>query len=100
MAREFTTERETTINWSPGEAVVRIYTNVSHHIRAFRKDDAYSETHTYPANGDMLEAAQFEIERELFDPIRGRRRPRVMTDEARAVLSERMKKVAAKKGQS
>ena len=96
MAREFTTERETTINWSPGEAVVRIYTNVAHHIRAFRADDAYKETHTYPAEEGIFEAAQFEIDRDLFNPVRARKRPRVMSDEQRAVLAERMKKVSAR----
>lgn len=96
MAREFTTERETTIVWSPGEPMVRIYTNVAHHLRAFRADEAYKETHTYPEENGIFEAAQFEIDRELFNPVRARKRPRVMTDEQRQELSDRMKKVAAR----
>jgi hypothetical protein len=75
---EFVTERETTINYSPGEAVVRIWTNVAKHVRAFRKDLAYTETQAWPAEPSkgLLEAVSFEIRRDLYDPVRGRRRPR------------------------
>jgi hypothetical protein len=75
---EFVTERETTVTYSPGERVVRIYTNVAKHVRAFRKDPAYTETRTWPADSSngLPEAATFEIRRDLYDPARGRRRPR------------------------
>ena len=76
--REFVTERETTVTYSPGESVVRLWTNVAKHLRAFRKDDAYTETRTWPAEPEksLLEAASFEIRRDLYDPARGRRRLR------------------------
>jgi len=75
---EFITERETTVTYSPGEPVVRLYTNVAKHLRAFRNDAAYTETQTWPAEPSkaLLEAATFEIRRDLFEVSRGRKRPR------------------------
>ena len=75
---DFVTERETTISYSPGDPVVRIWTNVAKHVRAFRKDPAYTERRAWAADPskEQLEAVSFEIRRDLYDPVRGRRRPR------------------------
>lgn len=75
---EFVTERETTVIYSPGEPVVRLWTNVAKHLRAFRADRDYTETRTWPAEPEkgIFEAASFEIRRDLFEVARGRRRPR------------------------
>lgn len=75
---EYTTERETTVTYSPGDPVVRIWTNVTKHIRAFRKDAAHVESRSWPADPSkgLPEAVSFEIRRDLFEIARGRRRPR------------------------
>jgi hypothetical protein len=75
---EYATERETTVVYSPGDPVVRIWTNVAKHIRTFRNDPAYVETRTWPAEPSkaLPEAVSFEIRRDLFEVARGRKRPR------------------------
>lgn len=92
--KEYTTERETTIVWSPGDPVVHIYSSHAPHIAAFRKDDAYTEVQTWPAEPEknIFEAASFEIRRDLWIPTRGRKRPRVMSDEQRAEVAARFKR--------
>lgn len=73
---EFTTERETTVTYSPGDPVVRIWTSVAKHLRAFRNDAAYTEVRSWPADGVIPAAAEFTISRDLYEVARGRRRPR------------------------
>jgi len=73
---EYATERETTVTYSPGDPVVRIWTSVAKHLRAFRADSGYSETRSWPADGLTPEAAEFTIRRDLYEVARGRRRPR------------------------
>lgn len=69
-------EYETTVAYGWREPVVRVYTNIPSHLRRMRADDAFTEVVTHPAGKNIPEAATFTIPRALFDPMRGRRRPR------------------------
>ncbi len=78
-------EYETTVTYGWREPVVYVYSNIPSHVRRMRADDAFTEMRTFPATKGIPEGAQFTIPRSLFDPMRGRRRPRGPKAEVRPV---------------
>lgn len=85
-------EQETVIRWSPGDDLAHVWTNVPHHARHFDKDERYTLKSSSP------DGAFFTIPKTEYNPVKGAKNRRKMTDEQRKVASERMK--AIQKGRS
>lgn len=85
-------ERETTVNVTDGDELVRIWTAQRTHITKMRKDSAFTEVESGIFEG--TEFARFTIPAERWSPI-GVKRTRNMSAEARAAASERMAQTRA-----
>lgn len=79
-------EQETTVTYSRADGLVHIYSSIPSHVRRMRKDSAYTEVRSW---GD--DCGEFTIDHKLYDPMRGRRRPRAMTDEQKKASAERLR---------
>jgi hypothetical protein len=78
-------EQETTVTASKTDAVVYVWTSDPVHLRRLRKDARATEL----AGDD--EWGRFTIPADQFDPLKGfRRQGRVLTEQERAVATERL----------
>lgn len=87
-------EHETTVTFCAADDLVRIYSSYPPHVRQMREDDAYHEVR------GGARWAEFEIPQELFNPMRGRRRPRALSDEQRVAAADRMRELRAIRAKS
>ena len=83
-------ERETTVNASDGDGVVRIWTAQRKHITRMRRHDSFTETATGYHGG--TEWAEFTIPASDWNPASGAKRKRNLTDEQRQALADRLAK--------
>ena len=83
-------ERETTVNASDGDQVVRIWTAQRKHITRMRRHDSFTETATGYHGG--TEWAEFTIPASDWNPASGAKRKRNLTDEQRQALADRLAK--------
>ncbi len=89
-------ERETVVNASDGDPLVRIWTAQGTVITKLRKDPAFTELKT--GRHDGTEWAEFTIPAEKFNLAKCVTRTRNLTEAQRAELSERMRATQAKRG--
>jgi hypothetical protein len=83
-------EQETSVTAGRADDVVHVYSNVPKHLRRLRRDPRVTEL-----QGDA-EWGRFTIPADQFDPLRGfKRAPRVMTDEQRQAVADRLRKARA-----
>lgn len=83
-------ERETTVNASDGDGVVRIWTAQRKHITRMRRHGSFAETATGYHGG--TEWAEFTIPASDWNPASGAKRKRNLTDEQRQALADRLAK--------
>ena len=83
-------ERETIVNASDGDGVVRIWTAQRKHITRMRRNDSFAETATGYHGG--TEWAEFTIPASDWNPASGAKRKRNLTDEQRQALADRLAK--------
>lgn len=83
-------ERETVITTSDADRTVTIWTAQAKYIRALRKEKAAKELKSGVFEGS--EFALFEVSTAQWNPIRGFKRTRNMSDAARAAAAERLRK--------
>ena len=83
-------ERETTVNASDGDQLVRIWTAQRRHITRMRRNDSFTETATGYHGG--TEWAEFTIPSADWNPASGAKRKRNLTDEQRQALADRLAK--------
>lgn len=85
-------ERETTVTYSDGDSVVRVYTAVPKHIRRLERDSRATRVETWEADTGLgIEAATYEIAKTDFDPLSGfKRRSAPMSPERRQAAAERL----------
>jgi hypothetical protein len=86
-------ERETVITTSDADRVVSIWTAQAKFIRALRKEKAAREVRTGMFEGS--EFAVFEVNTAQWNPVRGFKRTRTMSPEAKAAAAERLRKARA-----
>lgn len=79
-------EQETTVTTTRTDDVVYIWTSHPVHLRKLRKDPRATER-----RGDV-EWAEFTVPKENYDPVRGLKTKRVMSDEQRRLAGERLRK--------
>ena len=84
-------ERETTINMSDGDELVRIWTAQRRVINRIRKDDRF--TITSEGVEDGTEWLTATIPADKYHPVTGAKRERNLTDEQRQELAERLARV-------
>lgn len=79
-------EQETTVTWCRANDVIYIYTSNVVHLRALRKRTDIEEV----MGGD--DWGDFRVSTEVYDPLKGFKRKRTLTDEQRAAAGERLRK--------
>lgn len=87
-------ERETTINASDGDDVVRIWTAQRTVITRLRRDKRFTETGS-GKDFDGSAWAEFTISADQWNPATGAKRSLNLTEEQRAVRAERMRLLRA-----
>lgn len=88
-------ERETTINMSDGDDLVRIWTAQRPVINRIRKDSRYTVVES--GNEDGTEWLSATIPSSNFNPLTGAKRRSHMTDEQKRAAAERLAKARANK---
>ena len=89
-------ERETVINTTDADDVVRIWSAIRTHITAMRKSPSFTEIRCGRVDG--TEWAQFEIlPRDAWNPVRGVKHSRKQSSDAKRAASERLAAARAAK---
>lgn len=84
-------ERETIVNATDGDEVVRVWTAQRKHITKLRRNDAFTETASGYHGG--TEWAEFAIPATDWNPASGAKRKRApLTEEQRQALADRLAK--------
>ena len=82
-------ERETVVNTTDDDELVRIWTAQRRHITRLRKNPAFTEVAS--GHHESTEWAEFTIPARSWNPASGaKRRSRQMSDEQRIAASERL----------
>lgn len=87
-------ERETVVNATDGDDIVRIWTAQRKHINRLRKHPSFTEVGSGDYEGSPW--AAFTIPAGDWNPASGAKRKRDLTDEQRAALSDRMRAIQAR----
>lgn len=88
-------ERETTINASDDDGVVRIWTAQRRYITRLRKNPAFTETRS--GRFGSTEWAEFTIPAENWNPASGAKRRVSLTDEQRQAAADRLRAARAER---
>lgn len=83
-------EQETSVAYSAADHQVHIWTCIKTDLNRLRKDDRFTEVKSGVYNSGH-EWAEFTIDRDQWNPIRGAKRKVTMTDERRQELAERLR---------
>jgi hypothetical protein len=81
-------ERETVAAVTEADDVVRIWSAIRTHITAMRKSPSFTEIRCGRVDG--TEWAEFEVSRDLWNPVRGVKHVRTMSSEQKAAIAERL----------
>lgn len=94
-----TEEMETIVNISRVDDVVRIWTNIPSHVRAFSRRNLVTTVKTGNENGQPW--GEFTIAKENYSPVTGiKRAGRKLTEEQRQVMAKRLEKARGAKNGS
>jgi len=81
-------ERETVINATDADEMVRVWSAQRAWITALRKSRSFTEIRCGMADG--TECAEFEIPKDLWNPVRGVKHPRKQSSEQKRASVERL----------
>lgn len=83
-------EQETSVTYSAADQQVHIWTCIKTDLNRLRKDDRFTEIEAGIYNTGH-EWAEFTIDRNQWNPIRGAKRKVTMTDEQKAAAADRLR---------